>query len=220
MLVVFKLKSASTAAAVFGLGVSRGAAPRRAVLGRLHLHLLGSIVNDTELSAAHLALIAWWALVFFVPFVSGVAAASITLKVEASNGLPGCSRTDLSRYLTSHMTEANFADWRFEVAEKGPAPDRVKWSFKRNPYAGGEVRSLRLERQSSHVRRPITIEARLYLNGEYQATVEAQAIINEANGCNDPDLADAVASATRNLLGPSGAYHARDIGQQPVSRAR
>jgi hypothetical protein len=192
----------------------------QAVLSRLHLHLPCSIVNNTKLAAACLALIAWWALVSFVPFVSRATGAPITLQVEASNELPGFSRTNLSHYLASHMGEANFADWRFEVAEDGPAPDRVEWSFKRNPYAGGEVRRFGPEGRSFHVRRPITIEARLYLNGEYQVTVEKQAVIDERSGRNDPHLPEAVASVTQNLLGPSGAYHAGQLGQRPASRTR
>ncbi len=82
-----------------------------------------------------------------------------------------------------------------------------------SPYAGGEVRNFVhtfvYERQLG-VHRPITIEARLYLSGEYQTLVEQQAIIY--GGPNDPELAAAVASATQNLLGPSGAYHATDFG--------
>ena len=118
------------------------------------------------------------------------------------------------------MAEANFADWRFEVTENGPAPDRVEWSFKWNPYAGGEVRRFGPKGRSFHLRRPITIEARLYLNGEYQVTVEKQAIIDERSDRNDPHLAEVVASVTQNLLGPSGAYHAGQRGQRPASRTR
>jgi hypothetical protein len=172
------------------------------------------------LAAARLAVIVWWALFSLVPSTSRGAAAPITLKVEASNALRGFSRTELSRYLASHMAEAKFTDWRFEAAEDGPAPDRVEWSFKRNPYAGGEVRRFGPEGRSFHVRRLITIEVRLYLNGEYQFTVEKQAIIDEDSGRGDPQLAEAVASVTQNLLGPSGAYHAKDLGQSPVSRTR
>ena len=50
------------------------------------------------------------------------------------------------------------------------------------------------------VHRPITIEARLYLNGVYQTHVKETAIIE--GGPDDPDLAAAVASLTQNLLGP------------------
>jgi hypothetical protein len=178
------------------------------------------MVDSSKLAVPRLALIVWAALLSCVPFAIRPAAAAIILNVEASNGLPGFNRADLSRYLASHMAEAGLADWRFEVAENGPVSDWVEWSFKLNPYAGGEVRRSRPEARSFHLRRPITIEARLYLNGEYQVTVEKQAIIDEGSGRNDPHLAEAVASVTQNLLGPSGAYHAVELGQRPDLRAR
>ncbi len=106
-------------------------------------------------------------------------------------------------------------------SERRLAADRVEWSFKLNPYAGGEVRSFvrsLIHERSFGARRPITIEARLYLNGQYQTLVEAQAIVQ--GGTDDPDLAAAVTRATQNLLGPSGAYRAIDTGQHPASRAQ
>jgi hypothetical protein len=183
------------------------------------------MIGDIRLSAYRLALILWWALAAWcVPSVPAPAAASTTLKVEASNGLPGFHRLDLSRYLASYMAEAGLADWRFEPASNiGPAPDRVEWSFKLNPYAGGEVRKFARpmsDERSFHMHRPITIEARLYLNGEYQTLVEKQAIIDEGGGPTDPHLAEAVASVTQNLLGPSGAYRAIDTGQRPAYRTQ
>jgi hypothetical protein len=81
-----------------------------------------------------------------------------------------------------------------------------------NPYAGGEVRSFAhsLRHEESFGRRPMTIKARLYVNGQYQTLVETQAL---ARGeLDDPDLAAAVASATWHLLGPRGAYRAIDMG--------
>ena len=152
--------------------------------------------------------------VAFMPFASPRAAAQVTLQVEATDGLPGFHRADLSRYLAQHMADTRLADWRFEPAEgDGRARDRVEWTFKLNPYAGGEVRNFAhtsgYERKLG-LHRPITIEARLYLNGEYQTLVEAQAIIH--GGPDDPALAAAIASATQSLLGPSGAYRAIDLG--------
>jgi hypothetical protein len=149
-----------------------------------------------------------------VPFASAVAAAAMMLQVEAANGLPGFHRADLSRYLAARMAETRLPDWRFEpAADNGSAANRVEWSFKLNPYAGGEVRNFAhtsgYEREFG-LHRPITVEARFYLNGEYQTLVEAQAIIH--GGPNDPALAAAVASITQNLLGPSGAYRAIDLG--------
>jgi hypothetical protein len=149
-----------------------------------------------------------------VPFASAVAAAAVTLQIQATAGLPGFHRDDLQRYLAVQMAEARLGEWRFEPAtDNGSAANRVEWSFKLNPYAGGEVRNFAhtsgYERQLG-LHRPVTIEARLYLNGEYQTLVEAQAIIH--GGPDDPALAAAIASATQSLLGPSGAYRAIDIG--------
>ena len=142
----------------------------------------------------------------FVPFVS--ASASI-LKVEGSGGVPGFDGPELRRYLTLQMAEAQPADWHFEPAAAGgtPAPDRVQWNFKLGPYAGGEVRSFvprQMDDVTFGVHRPITIEARLYLNGKYRTLAKEKAIIQ--GGPDDPNLAAAVAKLTQNLLSPSGAY--------------
>ena len=173
------------------------------------------MVINSKLAAAYLALIVWGALLSFVAFSLRPAAAFITLKVEASNGLPGLPRADLSRYLASHMTEVGLSDWRFEsAAESGSGPDRVEWSFKLNPYAGGEVRRFgrsSIDDRNVHAQRSITIETRLYLHGEYQTLVEGQAVIYEGRGRDDPHLGEAVANITKNLLGPSGAYRAIDV---------
>jgi hypothetical protein len=140
----------------------------------------------------------------FMPLVS--VSASL-LKVEGSGGVPGFSGSELGRYLTLHMAEAQPANWRFEPAATGdtPVPDRVKWSFKLGPYAGGEVRSFvprQMDDVTFGVHRPITIEARLYLNGKYQTLVKEKAIIQ--GGPDDPDLAAAVVNLTQNLLSPFG----------------
>jgi hypothetical protein len=132
------------------------------------------------------------------------------LEVEGSGAVPGFhSSEQLRGYLTLHMAETQPVNWRFEPAATGhaSAPDRVKWRLKLVPYAGGEVRSFVppfTETIGDH--RPITIEARLYLNGVYQTHVEETAIIE--GGPDDSDLAAAVASLTQNLLSPSAAYHA------------
>jgi hypothetical protein len=115
-----------------------------------------------------------------LPLGSAVSA-STTLKVTAVDTLPGFHLADLPRYLALHMADAHLTDWRFEpAADHSSAPDRIEWSFKFSPYAGGEVRSFtrpHLADRTFGAHRPITIEARLYLNGEYQALVEKQAVI-------------------------------------------
>ena len=149
----------------------------------------------------------------FVPLVS--ASASL-LKVEGSGGVPGFDGAELSRYLTLQMTEAQPANWHFEPAAAGgtPAPDRVQWNFHLGPYAGGEVRSFvprQMDEVTFGVHRPITIEARLYLNGKYQTLVKEKAIIQ--GGPDDPNLAAAVTNLTQNLLNPSGAYRSIHRGR-------
>ena len=155
-------------------------------------------------------------------FVPGYAAEPTTLIVEATRGLPGLHHSALSRLLAAHMAEVGLADWRFvPAAGDASAPDRVEWTIRLNPYAGGEVRNFvhtLFYEQRLGVHRPVTIEARLYLNGQYQALVQKQAVMQ--GGPDDPELVGAVASVTENLLGPSGAYRAIDIGRRPALQAR
>jgi hypothetical protein len=170
------------------------------------------------------ASIAWSALVaVLLSSAPAAATAQTTLQVATSDTLPGFHIGDLPRYLSQHMAEVRLSEWRFEPAPAagGPAPDRVEWSFRLNPYAGGEQRRFvrpHMDQRTFGAHRPVTIEARLYLNGEYQTIVEQQA--NIEGGPDDPDLAAAVASLTRNLLGPQGAYRAIDRGQSQTGRPR
>jgi hypothetical protein len=154
----------------------------------------------------------------FWPFAAANASETITLKVVSLHGLLGVHHSALARFLTERMAGVGLKEWRFEPAEADiAASDRVEWTFRLNPYAGGEIRhfsptSAYQSQVGGH--RPITIETRLYLHGEYQALVEKQAVVQ--GGPNDPDLAAAVASVTQKLLGPSGAYRAIDAGQGPA----
>lgn len=144
------------------------------------------------------------------------AATPVILVVESSGGLPGFHIHDLPEYLASHMADAKLTDWHFEpMANDASRPNRVVWSFKLNPYAGGEVK--RFSRIPGG-RRPVTFEVRLYLNGEYQTLVEGQAMI--VGGPNDPALAAAVTNLAESLLGPSGAYRAIKAGRRGTLPAR
>jgi hypothetical protein len=176
------------------------------------------MIGNSKLSAPRLALTVWSALAACCLLsAASPAIASTVLKVEVSDTLPGFHIGDLPRYLALHMAEARLADWRFEpAADKGSAPDRVEWTFKLNPYAGGEVRNFtrsHMAERTFSAYRPVTIEVRLFLNGQYQTLVEKQAVFQ--GGPNDPELAAAVASVTQDLLGPQGAFHAMDTGRPP-----
>lgn len=155
------------------------------------------------------------------PIASVRAEAPITLKVDAIHGLPGLHHSALRRFLAAHMADTGLADWRFEPAEGDNAsPDRVEWTFRLNPYAGGEVRNFvraPVEEQGFSAHHPVTIEVRLYLNNKYQTLIERQSLVR--GGPNDPELAAAVASATQTLLGPSGAYRAIGMRQRTIPAA-
>jgi hypothetical protein len=182
-----------------------------------------SFVSGPAAAGRRAVLVAWWALaIALVPFSSAPAAAQVTLRVAAFHGLPGLHHSALSRFIAAHMTEAGLANWRFEPSTgAGLAADRVEWSFTLHPYAGGEVRRFAhtlsgQPRPGTH--QPVTIEARLYLHGEYQTLVEAQATIK--GGPADPDLAEAVVRVTQDLLGPHGAYRAIHSRQLPTHREK
>jgi hypothetical protein len=156
------------------------------------------------------------------PFASAPArAAQVMLQVSAAHGLLGFHHSALSRYLAAHMAEAGLADWRFTPPTGDAiAADRVEWSFQVHAYAGGEVRNFAgsLSHDNWVGARPVTIEARLYINGEYQTLVEEQVYVR--SGPDDPGLGAAVVSVTRNLLGPQGAYRAIDLGKYPANHAK
>lgn len=156
------------------------------------------------------------------PFVPVAAAAPLTLQVEVSDTLPGFHFRDLPRYLALHMAKARLPHWRFKPgADKNSTPDRVEWSFRLNPYAGGEVRTFvrpRMAERTFAEYRPITIEARLYLNGQYQRLIQKQVVVQ--GGPHDPDLAAVVASVTQSLLGPEGALRVIDAGRAPAQGPR
>ena len=149
-----------------------------------------------------LALVAAFVLpAILAPFTSILAATLAIVNVETSGALPGFRSADLPRYIAQQMAEARLADWRFEPIAGGHPPNRVEWSFKLDPYAGGEVRSFVHRTPGERlfgVHRPITIKARLYLRGKYRRLVSEQAIIE--GGRHDPDLAAAVTHLTKDLL--------------------
>jgi hypothetical protein len=185
--------------------------------------MTGSCTSTRRVSLRRVTLVVQSALaVTLFLLASADAAAPLTLQVETSDTLPGFHIGDLPRYLARQMTEAQLRDWRFEPSvDKGLAPDRVEWRFKLNPYAGGDVRTFvrpHMAERTFAAYRPVTIEAKLYLNGEYQTLVEKQAVIQ--GGADDPDLAAAVANVTQNLLGSQGAFRATDSGRLPAQRPR
>jgi hypothetical protein len=151
---------------------------------------------------------------------AGSPASDTTLAVATTGRLPGFSGAGLVSYVAERMRDAHLPDWQFQPAA-APAlpPDRVEWTFKFNPFAGGAVRQIapmaELERMFG-VHRSITIEARLYLGGEYQTVAFSQATIQ--GGPHDAALGTAIAKVTVLLLGETGAYRSIDSGRHEPAR--
>ena len=151
---------------------------------------------------------------------AGSSAGNTTLAVATTDRLPGFSRAGLASYVAEQMRDAHLTDWRFQpAAANASPPDRVEWTFKFNPFAGGAVRQIapmaEIERMFG-VHRLVTIEARLYLGGEYQTVAFGQATIQ--GGPHDASLAAAIEKVTVLLLGENGAYRAIDRGRNEPAR--
>ena len=180
------------------------------------------ISNGSNFARDRFALIAaaLW-LVWFNVIMSPALASSIVLEVGATGELPGFQQGELPIYLALHMSDAGLPEWRFEPAMgEGLPANYVQWTFTLKPYAEGEALSHRphhLFRETYSGLHSVKLEARLYLNGEYETLVSGQALMDGPNGRH---LAIAVTEITRNLLGPTGAYRRIDAGQRPTGPAR
>jgi hypothetical protein len=145
------------------------------------------------------------------------AAADVMLAVLVDGSLPGFRQDNVAPYVAARMTEAAVSGWRFAPGAT-PGSDRVEWRVTLDPYAGGGVRRYfpipQVERAFGN-RHRISVEARLYLDGQYQTLVLGQATI--LGGAQDNELADFIRGMTSDLLGEHGAYRSIDMGPHPRS---
>jgi hypothetical protein len=143
------------------------------------------------------------------------AAQTTTIAVVASGELPGFRTQDAAPWLAARMAAAGLDHWRFVPGDPlHLAPNRIEWDFGVLPYAGGEVRrffpmaesqgSMDVHIQGRH--HLISVEAKLFLNGEYQTVALAQATVR--GGTDDPDISDFIVSTVRML---DNAWHAIDL---------
>ncbi|WP_044561793.1 hypothetical protein [Azospirillum sp. B4] len=135
------------------------------------------------------------------------------LAVTAIGELPGFQPREVAPFLAIVMNTAgkNTPGGGQSFAAVGPipsappdraAPDRVEWTFRPNPYAGGASRTLGPPRSTASrlfgVHRLISVELRLYRDGRYQTQVFGQ--VEVQGGRRDADLQTFVCDMTRRLL--------------------
>lgn len=127
------------------------------------------------------------------------------LVVTALGDLPGFLPQEVAPFLATVMTTAGVntpGGGQSFVAAGLSAPDRVEWTFRPNPYAGGASRTLGPPRSAASrlfgVHRLLSIELRLYRGGRYQTQVFGQ--VEVQGGRRDADLQTFVCDMTRRLL--------------------
>ena len=136
-------------------------------------------------------------------FGGPAAMASDSVAVSVEGWVPGFEKGELQPFVAKQMNEAGIAGWHFASAGTGtaPAPDRVEWRFKPNPYAGGlTYRHPGILREIDKIfgsHRLISVEVRLYRNGEYQLLESAQPTVQ--GGPRDADLQKQIVALTKSL---------------------
>ena len=131
-------------------------------------------------------------------------AAPAPVAVVATGSLPGIKDDDLTAYLARRMNEIGGGTWHFVPAQPGRsvALNRIEWSFKTNGSAVGHARTYGFS--SAFVQRLIgaheflTVEATLYLDGEYQTKSLSQ--VNDTGGPTDPALVATLRRDTTQLI--------------------
>jgi hypothetical protein len=131
----------------------------------------------------------------------------LSVVVEIEGSLPGFRPDQLSAYVTEQMDAADITDWHFEAAPTDkpsttePA-NRVVWHFKMLPYGGGAVRyigpAISKAKSMFGVGRPVGIDAKIYLDGKYQATTFDQITIK--GGSDDVGLSNLIQKLTRSIV--------------------
>ena len=159
-------------------------------------------------------------LAFLLLPMPAVADSDFAIAVQGSGELPGFRMADAGPYLARQMNEAGIAGWQFVPQGGFVDSNRVELRFELMPYAGGQVRRFfpmpegRVETHLQGTHRLISVQARLYLNNEYQTVVMGTATVQ--GGADDPELAEFLVRLGKTL---GSAYHAIDMSPAVHTRA-
>ena len=133
--------------------------------------------------------------------------------VEIDGSLPGFSKDELSAYVCRQMAASHVTSWHFVPTSisttGGDQPsNRIVWRFKQLPFAGGGVRyigpAMSKARAFFGVGRPISIDAKIFLNDQFEATTFDQATIK--GGAEDPTLASVIQKVMKSIVANAFAY--------------
>lgn len=131
----------------------------------------------------------------------------LSVMVEIDGSVPGFTKEQLSAYLCRQMEASHLTSWHFLPTSLGPTggdqpSNRIVWHFKPLPYAGGATRyigpALSKARQLFGVGRAISIDAKIFLNDEFEATTFDQVTVK--GGQDDPGLAASIQKIMKSVV--------------------
>ncbi len=119
------------------------------------------------------------------------------IHVETFGTVPGFSQAQLNDYLAKRMQEPGVASWRFIAGGKAAAPNRIVWKFKtlNMVWKGGSHNGFPSQ---DHAVSYLRAEVKLYLNGEYQMTMDTHPSV--LSGDEDQSLSEMAKHVTQALF--------------------
>jgi hypothetical protein len=133
---------------------------------------------------------------------------NLTVSVEIDGLLPGFTNDELSAYVSQQMTASHITSWHFEPGSDPAGPitaqpaNRIVWHFKQLPYAGGGIRYIgpatSKAKEVFGVGRAVSIDAKIYLNGQFQATTFDQVTIR--GGPHDSALSAVIQKVIKSIV--------------------
>lgn len=129
------------------------------------------------------------------------------LTVVSSGPVPGFTSAEVPAYLSAVMTDTALENWTFGpvASDFAPPANRVEWSFRVDGADAAKPGAPAAKRRFV-ARQLLLIEARLYLNGEFQTVTTNQ--VDVYGGSEDQELAATIRRVSQSLLGAQGAYQA------------
>jgi hypothetical protein len=133
---------------------------------------------------------------------------NLTVSVEIDGSVPGFTTDQLEAYVAEQMAATHITSWHFEP---GPAPggpiasqpaNRIVWHFKPLPYGGGGIRYIgpvmSRANQLFGVGRAVGIDAKIFLNGRFEATTFDQVTVKD--GLRDAGLSAVIQKVMKSIV--------------------
>lgn len=152
----------------------------------------------------------------------GLRTQGLSVLVEIDGSVPGFTKDQLSAYLCRQLEASHLTGWRFVPTSLAPTggdqpSNRIVWHFKPLPYGGGGTRyigpALSRARELFGVGRAVSIDAKIFLNDQFEATTFDQVTVK--GGQDDPGLAAAIQKVMKSVV-TNAFLTASPDGEKPI----